>query len=119
MPMTVIEIAVYAAVMTGAQAMSCQIDERAVTRCSNGLTAETIGPSSVRYGNGVTVNHAGQEFPVFSNGMKSWFSSSHWLEFSNGISVRRHSAGEYEFSNGLACRVAMPDLVKCAGSTTK
>lgn len=114
MPMTLIEIAIYAAVLSGAQPMICRLDDDAITRSSNGLTAEMIGYSTVRYGNGVIVRHYGEEFPSFSSGLQSWFSSARRLEFSNGISVRRRPAGEYEFSNGLTCRMEMPSVVNCA-----
>jgi hypothetical protein len=118
--MTIIEIAVYAAVLSGAQPMICSLDDDAiVARCSNGLTAVIVGSSTVAYGNGVVVRHKGDEFPVFDNGLQSWFSSAHWLEFSNGISVRRRSIGDYEFSNGLVCRVEMPSLVDCAAQHAK
>jgi hypothetical protein len=118
--MTIIEIAVYAAVLSGAQPMLCGLyDDAVVARCSNGLTAVIVGSSTVAYGNGVVVRHKRDEFPVFDDGLQSWFNSAHWLEFSNGTSVRRRSTGDYEFGNGLVCRLEMPSLANCAAQRGK
>jgi hypothetical protein len=135
--MTLIEIAVYAALLSGGQPMACHVDEDEITLCSNGIAASSIGPNAAHYSTGVTVRHEGTNFPVFSNGMTSWFSSAHWLQFSNGLGIRRlpaatsgskaangskapggataaGSIGAYEFSNGLICRAELPSLVICA-----
>lgn len=117
--MTVIEIAIYAAVMSGASPLVCHLQDSAVTRCSNGLVAEALSATTVRYGNGIVVEHQGDRFPVFSNGMRSWLSSAGWLQFGNGIGVRRIGDGNYVFSNGLHCVSELPDLVNCVGPAPK
>src|SRR5690242_10328850 len=99
--MTILEIAVYAALLGGAAPVSCHLDDDAVARCSNGLDGRQVSRAVVDFSNGVSVERENGKFPVFSNGMKSWWSSAGWLQFSNGIGVRRLSGNSYAFSNGL------------------
>jgi hypothetical protein len=110
--MTVIEIAVYAAILGGASPAVCHLEETGFTRCSNGYVAEALSTGTVRFGNGVMVRHEGNEL-IFSNGLRSWFDSAGFLRFSNGVAVRRVMDGSYAFSNGLVCRSTLPQLVNC------
>jgi hypothetical protein len=114
--MTILEIAVYAALLGGASPVTCHLDESAVARCSNGLDAEQISRSTIEFSNGVTVEREGDRFPSFSNGMRSWWGSSGWLEFSNGIGIRRLNGTKFAFNNGLVCQTALPELIECAQS---
>ncbi|HZS83568.1 MAG TPA: hypothetical protein VFA50_11895 [Stellaceae bacterium] len=111
--MTILEIAVYAALLGGASPVTCHLDEAAVARCSNGLDAEQISRREIHFSNGVTVHREGDAFPAFSNGLKAWWGSSGWLQFSNGIGIRRLGPSEYAFSNGLVCGTELPDLIDC------
>ncbi|MBV9521901.1 MAG: hypothetical protein JO010_03865 [Alphaproteobacteria bacterium] len=111
--MTILEIAVYAALLGGASPVTCHLDETAVARCSNGLDAEQLSRSEIAFSNGVTVQRAGDRFPAFSNGLRSWWGSSGWLQFSNGIAIRRLSATKFVFDNGLVCETALPELIEC------
>jgi hypothetical protein len=111
--MTVLEIAVYVAVLSGASPVVCHLQDSATTACSNGYVARALSLSTIRFGNGVTVERQGHQFPVFSNGLKSTLSGNGWLQFDNGIALRRDGAGGYVFANGLVCRTKLPDLVDC------
>ena len=111
--MTILEIAVYAALLGGAAPVSCHLDEAAVARCSNGLDGRQVSRSVVDFSNGVTVERRDGEFPVFSNGMKSWWGGAGWLQFSNGIGVRRINGSVFAFSNGLVCTTELPEFINC------
>jgi hypothetical protein len=115
--MTLIEIAVYAAVLSGASPIVCHVDESGVTRCSNGYIAQMLSANVVRFGNGVTVNHDGDHL-LFSNGIETRLGPTGFLEFSNGLSVHRLVEGNYAFSNGLVCRSELPELVHCVRPPT-
>jgi hypothetical protein len=110
--MTVIEIAVFTAVLSGAAPIVCHLEDSGLTRCSNGYVAEALSAGSVRFGNGIMVSLEGGEL-AFSNGLKSWIDAGGSIRFSNGIGVRRAGDGSYAFSNGLVCRSELPQLVKC------
>jgi hypothetical protein len=111
--MTILEIAVYVAVLSGASPIVCHLQDSATTACSNGYVAQALSLSTIRFGNGVTVKRQRDQFPVFSNGLKSSLSGNGWLQFDNGIAVRRDGVGGYVFANGLVCRTKLPDLVDC------
>src|ERR1700722_11895523 len=98
--MTILEIAVYVAVLSGAPPMVCHLQDSATTACSNGYVAKALSLSTIRFGNGITVKRDGAEFPIFSNGLKSFLSGNGWLQFSNGVGVRREGGDTYVFTNG-------------------
>src|SRR5260370_40887346 len=98
--MTLIEIAVYAAVLSGASPIVCHYDESGLTRCSNGYVDRMVSVNVVRFGNGVTVNHDGKHL-LFSNGIRTRLGPTGLLEFRNGPSIQRLAEGNYAFSNGL------------------
>ena len=110
--MTVIELAVYAAVLGGAQPMLCRLED-ATVKCTNGYAAAITSESTARFSDGTTVGRDDKGFPVFSNGIHSWFDSARWLQFSNGTTVRKMPGDEFRFGNGLICRSEMPALVNC------
>jgi len=112
--MTILEITVYAALLGGGAPTVCHLDEAAVARCSNGLVADQLSGTQIRFRNGVTVTHEGSNFPSFSNGIHSWWASAGWLQFSNGIGVRRLGSSSYAFTNGLVCTTELPELINCA-----
>jgi hypothetical protein len=112
--MTILEIAVYVAVLSGASPIVCHLQDSATTACSNGYVAQALALDTIRFGNGVTVKRGGDRFPVFSNGLTSSLSGNGWLVFSNGIGVRRNDGDVYVFNNGLTCRTKLPDLIDCA-----
>jgi hypothetical protein len=111
--MTVLEIAVFAALLGGGSPIVCHLDEAAVTRCSNGYFARALSPTEIRFSNGVTVSRADDALPVFSTGLKSRIDLSGWLRFGNGLAIRRVNHGNYVFSNGLLCISELPTLVNC------
>ncbi|MBV9862174.1 MAG: hypothetical protein JO267_08490 [Alphaproteobacteria bacterium] len=111
--MNLIEVAIYALVLSGPAPGLCRLGDDAVVRCSNGLSAEMLSATQARFSNGVIARHRGDEFPVFSNGITSHLGSAGWLSFSNGVAVRRRPDGRYDFDDGVSCRAALPDLVNC------
>ena len=112
--MTILEIAVYVAVLSGASPMVCHLQDSATTLCSNGTLVKAISANSVRFGDGTVIQREGGEFPVFSTGLKSSLSGNGWLVFGNGVGIRRDGRTAYVFNNGLVCRTELPDLITCA-----
>jgi hypothetical protein len=110
--MTILEIAVYIAVLSGASPMVCHLQDSETTRCSNGYLAKALSATTVRFSDGITVHREGNAFPSFSNGLKASLGLDGSLQFSNGMVLRR-TAGSYIFSNGLTCRTELPDLINC------
>jgi hypothetical protein len=115
--MTLIEIAVYAAVLSGNAPFACHLGDGAVTRCSNGLFAVARSATEVHFRNGVGVSRNGDVLR-FSNGIRAAVARNGALRFSNGIEVRLLPDGGYAFSNGLVCRSELPTLVNCAKPAT-
>ena len=111
-PMTLIEIAIYAAVLGSPRPMVCHLEESGLVRCSNGLIGEAIAIDAVRFSDGVVVRHR-RETIAFSNGIKTHLAGDGGLRFSNGVSLRPLPAGDYAFSNGIVCRSELPELVRC------
>ena len=111
--MTVIEIAVYAALLSGASPMVCHLQENGLTHCSNGYVARALAADTVRFTSGITVRHNGATLR-FSNGIETRLGADGALEFSNGLAVRRDESDRYVFSNGLVCRSDLPSLVTCS-----
>ena len=112
--MTLIEVAIYAMVLSGPMPGLCRLDEGAVVTCSNGLSAQVLSDAEARFSSGVTVRHAGDQFPAFSNGISSRIDAAGWLVFSNGVAVRRRSLSRYDFADGIMCRAELPELVGCS-----
>ena len=111
--MTILEIAVYVAVLSGASPIVCHLQDSATTACSNGYVAKAVTLDAIRFDNGITVKRERDQFPVFSNGLRLSLSGNGWLEFSNGVEVRRDGVGVFVFANGLVCRTKLPELVDC------
>jgi hypothetical protein len=111
---TLIEIAVYAVVLSGGAPMVCMGHEHTSVTCSTGLSAEMVSQDIVRFADGTLVDRDLKGYPRFSNGIHSWFESSGWLGFSNGIEVRRYSPDLYKFNQGVECRTDLPNIVQCS-----
>ena len=111
---TLIEVAVYAAVMAHGTPLACSASDDSHVSCTNGITAVLADHDVIRYSSGVTVQRDKDGFPHFSDGTKSWFNAMAWLAFSNGVQVRRLGPDLYRFSTGIACRSELPALVDCA-----
>jgi hypothetical protein len=110
--MTLIEIAVYAAVLGGSSPFACHLGDGGVARCSNGMFAKARSAIEVRFGTGVVVRRDGNDL-TFSNGIRTSIGDDGTLQFSNGVRVRLTPEGGYAFSNGLVCRSELPTLVNC------
>jgi hypothetical protein len=116
--MTLLEIAIYAAVLGSPGPMICNLDEAGLARCSNGIVGRVISPEAVRYSNGVVVTHRGDAI-AFSNGITTALSGDGALQFSNGVGLKRLAEGDYTFSNGVVCRSELPALVRCQRSSER
>jgi len=110
---TLIEVAVYAAVMAGGTPLFCTASDRVHVSCSSGVGAELGDGETIRYSSGVTVERDARGYPHFSDGTRSWFSSAGWLAFSNGVQIRRMDQDRYRFSSGIECQSTLPTLVEC------
>ena len=112
--MTIIEIAVYAVVLSGGSTLSCMGFDHERVNCTNGLSAEMVSQAIVRFSDGTLVDRDQNGFPRFSNGITSWFASAGCLTFSNGLEVRRITPDTFRFNQGIECHVDMPNLVRCS-----
>jgi hypothetical protein len=110
---TLMEVAVYAAVMANGAPLSCTAEDHIHVYCSNGVAAELGDGSAIRYSNGVTVTRDDSGFPTFSDGTRSWWSAAGWLAFSNGVQIRRQDLDAFRFNSGMECKTALPELVQC------
>ncbi|MDE1149346.1 MAG: hypothetical protein PW843_22560 [Azospirillaceae bacterium] len=108
--MTVLEVAVYALVLTGGKtAFFCEQKADAV-ECSNGLSATEGEKGTIRYDDGVVVSRLADGSLSFSNGITAHWGAGSWVQFSNGVSLRRVAGGNFKSSTGMLCD---------AGGTTK
>ena len=110
---TLMEIAVYAAVMSGSSSLTCFGHGHESVSCSNVLSAEVVTPTTIVYSNGVTVDVSGS-FPVFSDGTRNWLDSIGSVTFSTGMHVRRITVDDFKFSSGLECKTQTPEVVQCS-----
>jgi hypothetical protein len=116
MALNVMEVAVFALVMLGAnpEAFTCETTE-AGARCSHGLAAFESSNNTILFSNGVRVVKPNRNSIVFSNGISTThMDSAGWLQFSNGIGVRRQADGRsYRFSNDMGCVLQSPNQAAC------
>ncbi|MDG3440677.1 hypothetical protein [Nitrospirillum amazonense] len=116
--MTVLEVAVYALVLTGGKtpffceqkgAAAAPVAASVVVECTNGLSA-TEEKGLIHYDNGVVVSRQPDGNLSFSNGITAHWGAGSWVQFSNGVSMRRVAGGNFRSSTGMLCE---------AGGTTK
>lgn len=110
---TLIEIAVYALVLSGGTSLTCMGHDHQTVTCSNGLNAKIVLNDAIQYSDGTLADRDAKGFPRFSNGIHSWFESSGWLAFSNGTEVRRVNADLYKVGKNVECRTVLPNFVEC------
>ena len=112
---TLIEIAIYAVVLSGGAPQTCKGYDHSYVTCTSSF-AKVLPEDVIQFSDGTLVDRDNKGFPRFSNGITSWFESSGWLAFSNGVEVRRVNPDLYKIGNKFECRTEMPDLVECVST---
>ncbi|MEA1649315.1 hypothetical protein UAJ10_09820 [Nitrospirillum sp. BR 11164] len=118
--MTVLEVAVYALVLTGGKTpFFCEqkdegIPQGAVAQveCTNGLSA-TEEKGVIHYDNGVAVFRLPDGSLSFSNGITAHWGAGSWVQFSNGVSMRRVAGGNFRSSTGMLCEAGGATKASC------
>lgn len=124
MPLNVLEVAVYAMVLTASQPrpFECVAVEPQGVNCTNGLAAQPLPDRpGMAFNTGVTVSVTRTRDVVFSNGITVMLDSSAWAHFSRGgtpvVSARRMDGRgtRFSFNNGFQCQIAGPDkdMARC------
>jgi hypothetical protein len=115
--MTVLEVAVYALVLTGGKTpFFCEQKGPAVAQvvveCTNGLSA-TEEKGVIHYDNGVVVSRLPDGNLSFSNGVTAHWGAGSWVQFSNGVSLRRVAGGNFKSSTGMLCEAGGTVKASC------
>ncbi|HYH39078.1 MAG TPA: hypothetical protein VD860_12705 [Azospirillum sp.] len=123
MPLSVLEVAIYAMVLTAAdpkpyECVSVQPDG---VNCTNGLFAEPLPTGGMKFNNGVTIAIGRDRSVAFSNGIQIHLDSSAWAHFRRGtttiVSARRTDpkGTRFAFNNGYACQLMGKDqdMARC------
>ncbi|WP_431859054.1 hypothetical protein [Azospirillum sp.] len=121
MPLSVLEVAIYAMVLTAAdpkpyECVSVQPDG---VNCTNGLFAEPLPGGGMKFNTGVTVAIGRDRSVTFSNGIQIHLDSSAWAHFKRGtatiVSARRTDpkGSRFAFNNGYACQILDQELARC------
>ncbi|NYZ11723.1 hypothetical protein HL658_04110 [Azospirillum sp. RWY-5-1] len=122
MPMNVLEVAVYAMVLSNAQptAFECVAVQPEGVNCTNGLYAKPEGESVIAFNTGVKVLKGNKGQVSLTNGLTTYFDASAWVSFKNGkgdtlVSVRKTAPYRFRFSNGYTCAIAgkESDIATC------
>lgn len=122
MPMNVIEVAIYAMVLTSSQPapFDCVAVRPSGVNCTNGLAATAPTPNVIAFSNGVQVIKDNQGRVRLSNGMTTLYDSAAWVSFKDAagntaISVRKTNTFRFRFSNGYTCEAKgeAPDAARC------
>jgi hypothetical protein len=112
MSMNILEVAVYAMVLTAGQpnAYECVAVMPEGVNCTNGLAAKNDGPNLL-FSSGVQVRKDRQGRVTLSNG---------WVAFEDGegktvVSVRKTGPMRFKFSNGYQCEAMgnPEDMARC------
>ena len=121
MPLNVLEVAVYAMVLTASQPSSfeCVAVKPEGVNCTNGLSAKQDG-QNLLFSTGVQVIKDNQGRVRLSNGLQTRFDSSAWVEFQDTgkkpvVSVRKTGPLRFKFSNGFQCEAMgnPEDMARC------
>ncbi len=119
MPMNILEVAIYAMVLTAQQPrpFECVAVQPEGVNCTNGLAAKADGPHLL-FSTGVQVRKDNQGRVSLSNGLKTRFDSTAWVAFGTGpedtlISVRKTGPLRFKFSNGYQCEAIGQDMARC------
>jgi hypothetical protein len=121
MPLNVVEVAIYALVLTTAhpKPFECVAVQPDGVNCTNGLAALPGKDGAIVYNNGIKVLKDRSGRVTLSNGTTTFFDSSAWVTFLDPagktvVSARRTARARYSFSNGFTCE-ALPDpgMARC------
>lgn len=123
MPMNVLEVAIYAMVLTASQPRpyECVSVQPEGVNCTNGLAVASETPNGgVAFNTGVQVLKDNQGRVRLSNGITTHFDSSAWVAFKNPsgqtlLSVRKTGPFRFKFSNGFHCEMIGQDqdMARC------
>ncbi|MBP2315805.1 hypothetical protein [Azospirillum soli] len=122
MAMNVLEVAIYAMVLTASQPRpyECVAVKPEGVNCTNGLAAKEENASVLAYNTGVQVIKDAQGRVRLSNGLSTHFDSSAWVAFKDSagqtkVSVRKTGPFRFKFSNGFTCEAMGPeqDMARC------
>ncbi|MBP2290509.1 hypothetical protein [Azospirillum rugosum] len=122
MPMNVLEVAIYAMVLTASQPKpyECVAVQPEGVNCTNGLAATASSPNVLAYNTGVQIIKDNQGRVRLSNGLNTHFDSSAWVSFKDksgqtAISVRKTGPYRFKFSNGFICEIIglEQDMARC------
>lgn len=125
MPMNVLEVAIYAMVLTTAQPkpFECVAVQPEGVNCTNGLYATPKGPTVIAFNNGVDVVKDAKGQVRLTNGLTTFFDASAWVSFKDPkgqtlVSARKTGAFRFRFSNGYTCAIAGKgsDIASCFAS---
>lgn len=122
MPMNVLEVAIYAMVLTASQPhpYECVAVKPEGVNCTNGLAAKDENPGVLAYNTGIKVIKDAQGRVTLSNGLGTYFDASAWVAFKDAggktvVSVRKTGPFRFKFSNGFTCEAMGPeqDMARC------
>lgn len=122
MPMNVLEVAIYAMVLTASQPrpFECVAVQPEGVNCTNGLAAMPESASIIRYNTGVDVIKDARGGVTLSNGIGTHFDASAWVAFKDTsgqtkVSARRTGPFRFKFSNGFVCEAMgkQMDMARC------
>ena len=112
MPLSVLEVAIYAMVLTAAdpKPFECVSVQPDGVNCTNGLFAEPLPSGGLKFNTGISIAIGRDRSLTFSNGIKIHLDSSAWAHFKQGtttvVSARRTDpkGSRFTFSNGYVCQ---------------
>ncbi len=122
MAMNVLEVAIYAMVLTASQPRpyECVAVKPEGVNCTNGLAAREENAAVLAYNTGVQVIKDAQGRVRLSNGLSTHFDASAWVAFKDAagqttVSVRKTGPFRFKFSNGFTCEAmgAERDMARC------
>ena len=123
MPLSVLEVAIYAMVLTAAEPkpFECVSVQPDGVNCTNGLFAEPLPGGGLKFNTGISIAIGRDRNMAFSNGIQVYLDSSAWAHFKRGnttvLSARRSdpSGTRFNFNNGYACQFVGKDrdLARC------
>ena len=123
MPLSVLEVAIYAMVLTAAdpKPFECVSVQPDGVNCTNGLFAEPLPAGGMKFNTGTSIAIGRDRNVVFSNGIKIHLDSSAWAHFKHGtttvLSARRMDprGTRFNFNNGYSCQFMGKDrdMARC------
>lgn len=122
MPMNVLEVAIYAMVLTASQPKpyECVAVQPEGVNCTNGMAVTASSPNILAFNTGVQVIKDNHGRVRLSNGLNPHMDSSAWVAFKDSagqttVSVRKTGPYRFKFSNGFVCEIIglEQDMARC------